>query len=86
MDILIYKRLHLVHVELQLMHSCSACVCQILLDGFEQIDKGLLPHLLLPLAGGVDNLLACIHQRHQGTLKILLVQGFIVIGQLRDEL
>lgn len=86
MEILIYKRFPLVHEVLQLMNLCSACVCQILLDGFEQINKGLLPHLLLPLAGGVDHLLAGIHQCHQHALKILLVQGLILAGQLIDEL
>lgn len=64
----------------------SDCACQILLDGFVQMDKRLLPHSLLPLASGVDHLLSGVHQSHQRALKILLLQGSILIGQLGDEL
>lgn len=62
------------------------CVCQILLDDSVQINKRLLPLLLLPLASVVGHLLAGVYQRHQGALKILLLQGSILIEELIDEL
>lgn len=82
--------LHTYIVKLNMAPLCSnkfclICPCQILLDGFVQINKRLLPHISLVFTRGIDHLLRAVYQGQQGALKIVLMQGTNLIREVIDE-